>query len=354
MAKNYFQQWTASYPTEFWHDSAEPAEIRRAAAWGAVGVTTNPILMPRTARSSAERWDAEIGALKRQRPALSAEQVAWAVMRGIAEEAAAILAPVYHRTAGHTGRVCVQVNPERSEDARAMVDQGRAIHGWAKNLLIKIPVTAAGLVAIEELAAVGVSTTATVSFTVPQVVQVAESFRRGLARARRAGLDTSSLRSYAVVMIGRLDDHLRDVAKAAGVTDLEPAIRIAGEAVAKKAARIYAERGYESILCFSSLRGYHDPGAVVGGPQTITVPTDVEEQVIRQGTPLAAGMDKPVPEELVELLLRRMPDFVRGYQEDGMAPAEYAGYGPVVKTLTQFVAGYRDMVAFAAERLAAV
>ena len=352
-SKTYFQKWTATYPTEFWHDSAEPAEIRRAATWGGTGVTTNPILMPLTARRSVLRWDVEIARWKHNSPPASVEEIAWALIRGIATEAAAIMAPVYHRTHGHTGLVCVQVDPTKDDDAEAMVRQGREITTWATNLLIKIPVTAAGLVAIEELAAHGVSTTATVSFSVPQVLQVAKAFRRGLARARRKGMDTCRLHSYAVIMIGRLDDHLRDQVAEGELELAEAAIQAAGEAVAKKAAALFRERGYESVLLFSSFRGYHDPGAVLGGPHVLTIPTSLEEQLAHNEAAPHAGMGDAVDQDLIEAL-KHAPDFARGYREDGMTPDEFAGYGPVVKTLNEFKKGYADLLAYVRERLAAL
>lgn len=351
MTSNYFQRWTSAYRTEFWHDSAEPAEIRRAASWGATGVTTNPVLMPRAARNSTARWDVEIAAWKRSSPMPSIEEIGWAIMRGIAQEAAAILRPVYDRTGGQKGSICVQVDPTKHGDAEAMVEQAEVVTTWAPNLLIKLPMTAAGLVALEECAARGISTTATVSFTVPQVLRVGDAYRRGLGRARRAGVDVSRTHSYAVIMIGRLDSHLRDVVQEQGLDVSEAAIRLSGEAVAKRAASAFRERKYESVLCFSSVRDYHDPGVVIGGPHVFTIPRSLEDQILREQTPLDSGIDEPVPQATIDEL-RRIPDFGRAYDDDGMSPDEFAGYGPVVKTLDEFLAGYADMMAFVRERLA--
>ena len=353
MTGNYFERWTATYPTEFWHDSAEPSEIRRAATWGATGVTTNPVLMPRAAHNSVRRWDTEIGAWKHSHPMPSIEEIGWAIARGIAQEAASILRPIYDRTQGQKGMVCVQVNPTKHDDPQAMVTQAMAVRAWAPNLLIKLPMTAAGLVALEECAANAISTTATVSFTVPQVIKVAEAYRRGLERARRANLDISRLHSFAVIMIGRLDSHLRDVVQEEGLDVSEAAIRRSGEAVAKRAAALYRQRGYESVLCFSSVRDYHDPGVVIGGPHVFTIPTSLEDQIVRDGIPLSAGVDEPVPQGFIDEL-RAIPDFSRGYDEDGMSPGEFAGYGPVVKTLNEFIGGYADLQAFVRERLDAL
>jgi transaldolase len=352
--RNYFQRWTGHYPTAFWHDSAEPEEIRRAVSWGATGITTNPVLVPRAIQNAPLRWDVEITGLTRHRPSPTVEEIGWWLTRGVVVEAAAILQPIYRRTEGQEGTVCLQVNPLNHDDAEAMVNQALACNTWAENLLIKIPVTAAGLVAIEELAARGVSTTATVSFTVPQVIQVAEAFRRGLDKAQDAGLDTARLHSYAVIMIGRLDGHLRDVVEAQGIDVTEEALQVAGIAVAKKASRLFADRDYESVLCFSSLRPYHDPGMVIGGPHVFTIPTSLEDQIIQEDLPLKAELDKPVDEALVAQLLAEVPDFRRAYNEEGMEPAEYVSYGSVVKTLDEFIEGYEGLKCYVRERLQAL
>lgn len=357
---NYFQQWTHRYPTEFWHDSAEPAEIRRAVTWGAVGVTTNPVLMYRAARASAARWDVEIEALKRENPDLAVEDICWALVRGIAQENAAILAPVYDRLDGHSGRICVQVDPTKHDDAAAMIAQGAAINRWAKNLLIKIPVTAAGLIAIEGLTAQGISTVGTLSYSVPQVVGIAEAYRRGLALARRNGGgskrsgDTRRVRNYAVIMTGRLDDHLRDVVREGKLDVPEALINHAGEAVTKKAWEIFRARRYESALLLASFRPYHDPGDFIGGAYAISVPLDLQDKVLVQGTPLKAGIESPVPADVLQALAARLPDLARAYEEDGMQPGDFATFGPVVKTLAQFIGGYRDLQAQVRERMAAL
>ncbi len=76
----------------------------------------------------------------------------------------------------------------------------------------------------------GITVTATVSFTVPQAVAVAERHRCGAARARAAGIKPG--RCFSVIMIGRLDDYLREVAQDNRAAVSEEDIRQAGLAVA--------------------------------------------------------------------------------------------------------------------------
>ena len=68
-----------------------------------------------------------------------------------------------------------------------MLAMARQFHAWAPNIAVKLPVTAAGLDVLEECVAEGITITATVSFTVPQVVAIAERHRLGLAALVKQG-----------------------------------------------------------------------------------------------------------------------------------------------------------------------
>ena len=69
------------------------------------------------------------------------------------------------------------------------MEQAVHFNGLAPNIQVKIPVTAAGIVAIEEATRLGVNINATVSFTLPQAIAVAEAVERGLDRRAKEGHD---------------------------------------------------------------------------------------------------------------------------------------------------------------------
>ena len=87
----------------------------------------------------------------------------------------------------------------------------RRFHAWAPNIAVKLPAALAGLDVLEDCVAEGITATATVSFTVPQVVAIAERHRAGRQRALQSGVKPG--KCFAVIMIGRLDDYLREVAE---------------------------------------------------------------------------------------------------------------------------------------------
>ncbi len=65
------------------------------------------------------------------------------------------------------------------------MEQAVHFNGLAPNIQVKIPATAAGIVAIEEATRLGVNINATVSFTLPQAIAVAEAVERGLEPPRQ-------------------------------------------------------------------------------------------------------------------------------------------------------------------------
>src|SRR6185436_5671410 len=113
---------------------------------------------------------------------------------------------------GKNGRLSVQTDPRFYRDTAAIVRQAEHFAGLAPNIIVKIPVTAAGVPAIEEATYRGVSINATVSFSLPQCVAVAEAVERGLARREKEGKEVASIGSVCTIMVGRLDDWLKVVA----------------------------------------------------------------------------------------------------------------------------------------------
>ena len=203
-----YLRWLASETkTVWWHDSADPPEVDRGLDHAAIGVTTNPVLAQRARVAHVARWRDALGP---DVAGLSPVEQAEAITRVVAVDSAHKLEAVHAASGAAQGYVCAQVDPTRAGDRETMLAMACRYHTWAPNIAVKMPVTAAGLDVLEECVAKGITVTATVSFTVPQVVAVAERHRAGAARARQAGIEPGHC--FAVIMIGRLDDYIQDVA----------------------------------------------------------------------------------------------------------------------------------------------
>ena len=324
--------------TRWWHDSADPGELELGLRRGASGVTTNPVLAATAVKNNRERWGADVDrALARRLPA---EQKAEALVEIAVTRAAEQLLPAFHRSGGRTGFVCAQVNPIRAADRDCMYPMAKRVHGWAPNIAVKLPATAAGLDVLEECVAEGITVTATVSFTVPQVVAVAERHRAGIRRATANGITPGHC--FAVIMIGRLDDYLREVAHDSHPAVAESDIVQAGLAVTKRAYSIYKERQYGAVLLVAALRGAHHLTELAGADLLMSIHPAYQEVLVSQDFAHELRIDRPIPEDVIRRL-QQIPDFLRAYEPDGMTPSEFLGFGLSQRTLGQFIESWKQL-----------
>jgi len=341
-----YLRWVIEHTkTMWWHDSADPAELALGIKRGAVGATTNPFLANLALAKNKTTWADQISAAlsQNQQPAERAE----ALMRIVVVHAAEQLLPEYQTSAGRTGYVCAQVNPTRAGDREDMLAMARRFSRWAPNIAVKLPATAAGLDVLEECAAEGITCTLTIGYTVAQTIAVAERYRRGLKRAKDHGVKPG--RCFAVIMIGRLDDYLRDVAHDCRADVSESDIRQAGLAVTKRAYSIFKQHRYEAVLIVAALRGTYHATELAGAEVIMSIAPQyqaVEGGLLSPDLPHEERIDSEIPADVIERL-SQVPDFVRAYEPEGMKPSEFITYGVTQRTLTQFIeSGWRLMENF--------
>jgi transaldolase len=343
MEPNKFLRWlSGSTRTAWWHDSAIPEEVDRAIADGAVGVTTNPVLVAASLTALPGYWRERLSGKIDGKPGEAGRTES--ILRAVTSDVATMLVPAFDRTKGDQGYVCAQVNPRYPGDAAVMSEMAERIHTWAPNIAIKLPATASGLDVLEECAALGYTVVSTVSFTLPQALCAAERYERGRARAVAAGIAPG--RCIVVVMVGRIDDYLRDVAHDQRAEALESDIIQCGNAIMKRAWGIWQERGYQSTLMPAGMRGTYHATEVAGAGMTLSVHPKVQAQLARLGGPFEERIDVPIDEGVLDRLLK-IREFRRAYEPDGLSPDEFITYGVVQKTLAQFIeAGWSAIEAF--------
>jgi transaldolase len=328
--------------TKWWHDSAAEAELDLGLQRGAVGATTNPVLASAALKNDRAQWATEIDAVHAYN--LPAEQKAEALMRIAVTKAAAKFEGEHSASDRRSGFVCAQVNPLRAGDRECMLAMARRLHAWAPNIAVKLPATAAGLDVLEECTAEGITVTATVSFTVPQVLAIAERHRAGIRRAHANNIEPG--KCFAVIMIGRLDDYLREVAHDGQCKVDESDIRQAGLAVTKRAYALYQERGYDAILLVAALRGDYHLTELAGADLVMSIHPTYQEPFVTRNFPREERIGRPVPSDVLDRLLC-LPEFARSYEPDGMRPDEFMTFGLTQRTLSQFCeSGWKQMESF--------
>lgn len=333
---NYLK-WLSQTDGYWWTDTADYATLDEAIENGATGVTTNPILIKKSLYANPAFWrpylDSAVG--------LQGDAKAEEILRCITVEIAKKFQPIYEQTNGIQGFVCAQVNPKKQGDTAAMVEMGRRLAGWAPNIAVKLPGTAAGIRAIEELAAEGITTVGTVSFTTPQAVAIAAAQQRGLDRCKAA--DRKPGMAFSVLMVGRLDDYLRDVAKDMQADVPESDIICAGTAAIKKAYQICKERGYEAKLMPAGMRGGYHAVALAGADMSFSLSAGILTALLKE-TEYKEHIDEAVPAETLAKL-NTIEEFVRAYNVEELREEEFIRYGASQRTLSQFVEAGWNMIA---------
>lgn len=318
---------------------------------GAVGATSNPFLILGELERDRAFWKARALAERREHPTWSIADIAWALYEEVARLAAHALLPVYRREARREGYVSVQVDPTQYSNPVAMVEQAIAFSGIAPNIRVKLPVTKAGITAIEEATRLGITVTSTVAFSVAQAVATAEAMERGLRAREAAEPDAPELWPISTIMVGRLEDWLRMQADR-DIVSVDPAILDwAGVAVMKKAYRIFRERGYRARLLVAAYRNAHQWSEFIGGSLSLTIPYSWQQRFHTSEVVVRPRIDDPVDPAIVESLEASFGDFRRAYDEDGLTADEFDSFPPTVRTLRAFTKSYYDMLALVTDLL---
>lgn len=343
--KSPLYEMTQTTPTCLWNDSAALEELKYSLEHGAVGATCNPVIALDVLKQEMHLWKDRIVALIREMPAATEDQIAWALIEELSATRAALLKPIFDAHRGRNGRLSIQTDPRLYRSVADLVAQARRFFALAPNMIVKIPVTEAGVAAIEEATAHGISINATVCFTLPQCIAVGEAIERGLKRREKAGLDVSTIGSVCTIMVGRLDDWLKVIADKRNIITNPGYFEWAGVAVFKKTYKIFQERGYRVRLLAAAFRNHMHWSELIGGDVVISPPCKWQRWFNASDVTVANRIDVPVDPKIVDELLKKFPDFGRAYSENGLSLAEFDTFGPTRRTLRQFVEACHDMCA---------
>jgi transaldolase len=278
-------------------------------------------------------------------PTATEDVIAWRIMEEITVNAAKLLKPIYDKNNGRNGRLSIQTNAKFYRDTKAIVEQALYFNTLYPNNNIKLPVTRAGVEAIEELSYQGVSVNATVSFTVPQAIAVAEAVERGMERRKNEGKDISAMSPVCTIMVGRLDDWLKVIMNKKEIVTEPGYLEWAGVAAAKKAYHLYRERGYRTRLLNAAYRNHYHWSQFIGGDMSMTITADWQQKINGSDVEVKNRINDPVDPAIVVELEKKFPDFRRAYDEKGMKPEEFDNFGATRRTLLAFIASYTDLVA---------
>jgi transaldolase len=349
--KSPLHEMTQSTPTCLWNDSASISELTYALDHGAVGATCNPVIVGEVLKNEWSLWKNRIHRLLAEMPTATEEQVAWKIVEEVSINGAELLLPVFKQHLGVNGRLSIQTDPRFFRDSKAILAQAVQFNALAPNMIVKIPATQAGIFAIEEATYLGISINATVCFTLPQCVAVAEAVERGFKRRELEGKAISDMGPVCTIMVGRLDDWLKVQTELGMITTDPGNLEWAGVAVLKKTYKLFQERGYRLRLLSAAFRNHMHWSEFIGGDVVISPPHKWQVRFNASNIEVLPRMEKPVAPAIVDELLLKFPDFRRAYNERGLSPEEFDSFGATRRTLRQFCAACHELAAIMRDQL---
>ena len=200
--------------TKLWLDSIDPDLVQKNRALGATGATSNPIIVSDLIKTG--RFDSSLSQFMQQ--GLSDHDIAWQLTDQLVRHAQQVFLPVWEGTRGDDGYVSFELDPlledpklnvPVAERTRKYIELGKQWSAGHKNRMIKIPATSAGLAAIEELCAAGVTLNVTLVFTPRQYTAARDAMWRG-AQKRKS---LEHFKSVYSIFISRVDQYTHEHVK---------------------------------------------------------------------------------------------------------------------------------------------
>jgi transaldolase/glucose-6-phosphate isomerase len=276
--------------------------LSRLVASGVRGVTSNPSIF-HAAITGSDDYDSDILACLLHGIRDSTSVFEELAVRDI-QLAADVLAEVWESTGGADGYVSLEVSPLLADDTDGTIAEARRL--WKAvgrpNLMIKVPATAAGVPAIEQLISEGINVNVTLMFSLSHYERVAAAYLRGLERRTAPG----GVASVASFFISRLDTIVDRQLEAIGTPE---ALALRGRAAVANAKVVYRRfselfgasfeeqrsRGGRVQRCLWASTSTKNPDypdvkyvdSLIGPDTVNTVPMKTLEAFIDHGTPEA-------------------------------------------------------------------
>jgi len=215
---------------------------RLISQYGVTGATSNPTIFA-AAITGSTRYDGQLQAAAAS-GVRDPRELFFALALDDVARAADLLRPAYEASGGRDGFVSFECTPDLADDAAGTVEQ--ALDLWRRlarpNVMIKVPATAAGVVAIEELTARGVNVNVTLLFSVTRYEDVMSAYLRGLERRVAADEPVDAIASVASFFVSRVDGKADALLGADSALRGRVAVANAQHAYARFRARFADER----------------------------------------------------------------------------------------------------------------
>lgn len=345
MSKPYFIRVIEQSPTMFWINNPTRKQADMAIEHGALGCTNNPSYTQKMLDHPDEKVYAGImldEALQESENDWEAVEV---FQRKMVKPIADKFMPLFEKSGGQHGYVSIQGDPINEDDPAVVIRDAFANRKISPNICCKIPITTSGIEAMEVMVEEDIPINATEIFGVSQFVHICEIYKRVSNRCGKKPM------FYMSHIAGIYDDYLNNYVKENDVQILPDVLYQGGLAVARKVYNMMIERDYPCVFIGGGARGLHHFTEMVGARACITINWEgTADRLIEQDPQVVYRFFNPVPQKVIDELLEKIPDFKRGYLDDGLEPEEFEHFGPVQLFRSSFIMSWNRVLELIKER----
>ena len=345
--KPYFLRVTEQSPTMFWINNPTLAQADIAIGHGALGCTNNPSYTQKMLDHPEEGAYAHKVLDEILKDTEDDRRAAVLFQQKMVKPIADKFRPMYESSGGRHGYVSIQGDPFEDEDTELIIRDSLENREIGPNICCKIPTTEAGIAAMGELIPHRTPLNATEIFAVNQMVTICEEYEK---LAHKSGQWPMFYMSH---IAGIYDDFFGNYVKTHDVQISQDVLWQAGLAVARKVYKLMLERGYHATFIGGGARGLHHFTEMVGGRVCLTINWEgTADKLIEQNPPVVYRLFNPVPKKVIDELMEKLPDFKRGYLDDGLSVEEFAEFGPVQLFRSSFMKSWQRVLDIVKERRA--
>jgi transaldolase len=346
MDGTYFEWLARQTASRAWVNNPTQDEIGLALAQGAVACTTNPAYGGNLLKRAPHEIQADIAAVAAS--GTSGDDAVALVQQRLVGRILPHFLPRFESTGGREGWVSFQGAPELDTRPEPILASARTARSLGPNCIPKIPATAPGLEALEELVRDGQPTLMTEVFS---LAQVREACERYLQASEASGQRPAFIMAPITGIFG---DHLRKIAARDGLDIDARAVTWAGLIWARAAKRFVDEHGYAVQLLYGGARTIADLTELVGGPHASTVNWATFAEILEADPQRRETIADPPPPDIVARLTGTFDDVRRALDVGALSLEEFEEFGPVQHFRDAFIEGWNAVrEAIAAEQAAA-
>lgn len=335
----YFDDVQQKTRTRFWINNPTMDELHLALANGAVACTTNPSYVSKLLGDPVEKEFVLSEIKKLVLVKSDPDEIASELQRRMVMRLAKELEPLFISSNGTKGFVTIQSNPEKEMDADFLVSDGMMNHAIAPNVIIKVPVTKAGLAALSKLIRNNCPVMATEVMTLSQAMSVWKAYERNRFETGLAPL------LFVTHITGIQDEFFKNSVVENNLKINSKSLPYAGLSIAKLLYGTWKENQFPGRMIGGGARKLEDFTELVGADMDVTINWKGTADVLLKKAPSVvdrSGFNISAYE--IAELKDGLPGYKEAYEPEGLPVEDYFEYGGVELFRQSFLKGWHMLL----------